>query len=109
MLSVDYKSFSVSVNTGSASPHESQLVEQWFDFMISVEHPELLIGDKACDSDKLDEAMAQRGIEMIAPHRSNRKSDNKTQDGRKLRRYKRRWTVERTIAWLQNYRRFCIR
>jgi len=23
--------------------------------------------------------------------------------------YKRRWTVERTIAWLQNYRRLCIR
>jgi len=26
-------------------------------------------------------------------------------DGRTLRRYKRRWTVERTFAWLQNFRR----
>jgi transposase len=45
---------------------------------------------------------------MIASHRSNRKPENKTQDGRELRRYKRRWTVERTIGWLQNYRRPCI-
>jgi transposase len=109
MIAVDAKGLPVAVNTGSASPHESKLVEQLFDFMISVDHPELLIGDKAYDSDKLDEAMAQRGIEVIAPHRSNRKPENKTQDGRKLRRYKRRWTVERTISWLQNYRRLCIR
>ena len=34
---------------------------------------------------------------------------NVTQDGRPLRRYKRRFTVERTISWLQNYRRLCIR
>lgn len=51
----------------------------------------------------------KKGVEMIAPHRSNRKPENKTQDGRKLRRYKRRWTVERTIGWLQNYRRLRIR
>lgn len=30
-------------------------------------------------------------------------------DGRKLRRYKRRWTVERTFAWLQDFRRLVIR
>ena len=48
-------------------------------------------------------------MDMIAPHRSNRKPENKTQNGRELRRYKRRWTVERTIGWLQNYRRLCIR
>ena len=29
--------------------------------------------------------------------------------GRPLRRYNRRWTVERTSAWLQNYRRLRIR
>jgi transposase len=46
---------------------------------------------------------------LIAPHRRNRKPENVTQDGRVLRRYKRRWTVERTIAWMQHYRRLCIR
>ena len=31
-----------------------------------------LIGDRAYDSDKLDEELRQEGVEMIAPHRSNR-------------------------------------
>jgi transposase len=38
-----------------------------------------------------------------------RKPESVTQYGRMLTRYKRRWTVERTIAWFQNYRRLCIR
>ncbi|WP_417909463.1 transposase, partial [Candidatus Electronema sp. PJ] len=29
--------------------------------------------------------------------------------GRKLRRYKRRWKVERLFAWLQNFRRLVVR
>ena len=70
--------------------------------------PEKLIGDKAYDSDPLDGSLKQQGIEMIAPHRSNRKK-KKTQDGRKLRRYKRRWKVERFFAWLFNYRRCVVR
>ena len=40
---------------------------------------------------------------MIAPHRENR-SKKATRDGRKFRRYKRRWKVERLFAWLQNFR-----
>ncbi|MBK9118867.1 MAG: transposase [Phycisphaerales bacterium] len=68
-----------------------------------------MIGDKAYDSDKLDEELAQRGMEMIAPHRGNRKPENVTQDRLPLQRAKRRWTVERTISWIQNYRRLCIR
>ena len=45
---------------------------------------------------------------MIAPHRRSRKKA-KTQDGRPLRRYKRRWKVERLFAWLNNFRRLVIR
>ena len=33
----------------------------------------------------------------------------KTQDGRKLRHYKRRWKIERLFAWLSNFRRLVIR
>jgi hypothetical protein len=47
------------------------------------------------------------GVEMIAPHRSNRSS--KTQDGRRLRRYQRRGLVERFFAWLQWKRRLVVR
>ena len=71
------------------------------------ELPERLIGDKAYDSDALDEQMSEYGIEMISPNRSNRK--HKTQDGRPLRRYRRRWKVERLFAWMQNYRRLVTR
>ena len=56
-----------------------------------------LVGDKAYDSNPLDEKLQQRGIEMMAPQRGNRKM-KKTQDGRKLRRYKRRWKVEDLLA-----------
>ena len=45
---------------------------------------------------------------MIAPHRAKRKAP-KTQDGRPLRRYKRRWKVERLFAWLQSFRRVLVR
>ena len=45
---------------------------------------------------------------MIAPHRKNRKKP-KTQDGRKLRHYKRRWKIERLFAWLGNFRRLVVR
>lgn len=43
------------------------------------------------------------------PHRNNRRPDTVTQDGRPLRRFKRRWIVERTIAWLGSHRRLLTR
>ncbi len=45
---------------------------------------------------------------MIAPHRRNRKKP-RIQDGRKLRRYERRWKIERLFAWLGNFRRLVVR
>jgi transposase len=45
---------------------------------------------------------------MIAPHKSNRVKPA-TQDGRALRRYARRWKVERLFAWLQSFRRIHTR
>jgi IS4 transposase len=47
-------------------------------------------------------------IELIAPHKADGKRV-KTQDGRKLRRYKRRWKIEHLFAWLQNFRRKIVR
>ncbi len=72
------------------------------------EVPERLIGDKAYDSDRLDERLMQSyGTEMIAPNRDNRRVP--TQDGRPLRRYLRRWKIERLFAWLFNFRRLVVR
>jgi hypothetical protein len=43
-----------------------------------------------------------------APYRKNNKV-SKHEHGRKLRRYKRRWKIERTNAWLGQFRRVLVR
>jgi len=68
-----------------------------------------MVGDRGYDSDPLDQRLwEQQGVKLIAPHRYNR-TKPRTQDGRVLRRYQRRWKVERLFAWLKNYRRILIR
>ena len=67
-----------------------------------------MIGDNAYDSDLLDAALAKLGIEIISPHRRGR-TKLKTQDGRALRRCRRRWKAERLFAWLLNERRILTR
>lgn len=100
----------------AASPAEVTLVEATLE-TIAVprqgrgrprQRPVRLIYDKACDSDPLRQRLAKRGIDLICPHRKNR-TKPPLQDGRKLRRYKRRWKVERTFAWLGNFRRLLVR
>ena len=70
--------------------------------------PQRLIADRAYDSDPLRRRLARRGIQLICPHRKNRRKPP-TQDGRSLRRYRRRWKIERTFAWLGNFRRLVVR
>jgi transposase len=99
----------IAVDASSASPHEITLVDDTLDACFLEELPEHLVGDKAYDSDPLDERLAEeRGVEMIASHKDNRRQAP-TQDGRALRRYRKRWKVERLFAWLQNFRRLVVR
>jgi transposase len=70
--------------------------------------PLRVIADKAYDSDPLRKRLRQRGIELICAHKKNRVRPA-TQEGRALRRYRRRWIVERTNAWLGNFRRLVVR
>jgi transposase len=68
-----------------------------------------MIGDCAYDSDRLDQLLRERyGIDLIAPHNPIRRK-NLTQDGRPLRRYRKRWKIERLFAWLHNFRRLVTR
>jgi transposase len=109
MAVADAAGLPVAVCLASTSPHEVKLVEAALDSLFISGLPEKLIGDKTYDSDGLDENLLKKyGIEMISPHRRNRKKP-KTQDGRKLRRCKRRWKGERLFAWLQNFRRLVVR
>ena len=98
----------LAVHTCSASPHEVRLVEATVCSRFTDERPKRIIGDKAYDSDPLDKQLKKLDIELIAPHKANRKRAQ-TQDGRKLLRYKRRWKIERLFAWLQNFRRIVVR
>jgi transposase len=70
--------------------------------------PGRLVGDKAYDDDGLDRRCRRRRVRVISPHRRNRVKA-KTQDGRELRRYGRRWKIERVFAWMKNFRRLCLR
>jgi transposase len=108
MVVADNASLPLAVHAASASPHEVRLVGETLLQSFTSEQPKRLIGDKAYDSDPLDAELAERGIELIAPHKANRVKPP-TQDGRALRRYRRRWKVERLWAWLQNFRRVATR
>ncbi|MCL4283434.1 MAG: IS5 family transposase [Flavobacteriales bacterium] len=106
MVVTDAAGLPIAVRTFGASTHEVKLVTQTLAARFMEELPEVLIGDKAYDSDELDRKLKRRKVRMIAPNRAGR---SKSQDGRALRRYKRRWKVERCFAWLNNFRRTVVR
>jgi transposase len=101
----------------SATPNEVRLAEETLASIRVTrrdrggrprQKPLRVIADRAYDSDPLRERPATRGIELVTPHRWNR-GKPRTQDGRALRRYRPRWKVERTFAWLGNFRRLVVR
>ena len=115
MVIADGAGIPLAVELASASPHEVTLIESTLKHIRvprvgpgrPKSKPHRLIYDKAADSDALRRRLGRRGIELISPNRSNKTV--KTQDGRPLRRYKRRWKIERTIAWVGGFRRIIVR
>lgn len=108
MVIADASGLPLAVHAASASPHEVTLVEATLAKTVTLGRPRRLIGDRAYDSDPLDQRLAAQGIALIAPHRANR-TKPKTQDDRILRRYRRRWKVERLFAWLNKFKRVMVR
>jgi len=106
MAVADRTCIPVAVYLSSATPHEATLVESVLREHFTVVQSERLVRDRAHEAAQLDEQWGQRGIELIAPHRRNR-GWAAMQDGRSLRRYKRR-CIERMFAWLQNDRKMII-
>lgn len=107
MAVADRHGLPLAIGIASGQRNEVTLVEETLDARFTKALPKRLIGDKAYDSNKLDARLALRGVEMIAPH--NPTHVNRTQDGRPLRRYRRRWKVERLFAWLLRFRRIHTR
>jgi transposase len=116
MVVVDGQGIPLGNLLDSASPAEVTLLEPTLDTMAVPrngpgrprKNPERGIYDKAGDSDAWRKRLTKRGMELICPHRRHRVKPPR-QDGRKLRRYKRRWKVERTFAWLGHFRRLVVR
>jgi len=104
----DASGFPIAVHVDSATPHEITLVAKTLAKRFTKAAPRRIVGDRAYDSDPLDTTLKERGIEMISPHKSNRRKA-RTQDGRPLRRYRKRWKAERLYAWLQNFRKIVTR
>jgi hypothetical protein len=88
----------------AASPAEVTRLERTLD-MVAVGRPgmpgrpcmrpERLIADRGYDSNPLRARLVRRGIDPIIPARCNHTRATQ-QDGRKLRRYRRRWIIERS-------------
>ena len=108
MVIADASGLPLALHTDSASPHEVTPVQAALDEIVTVGQPGRIVGDRAHDSDPPDNAPAAQGIGMMAPHRRNRKR-KATQDGRPLRRYRRRRKIERLLAWLNTFRRTMAR
>ena len=115
MVLVDGQGLPLGVRLESASPAEVTLAEATL-AEVRVprpkgrprQKPERVIADRGYDSDPLRQRLKKRGIDLIAPYRKNNQQ-RRYEDGRKLRRYKRRWIVERTNAWLGQFRRLLVR
>ena len=107
MAVADRSGLPVAVGIASGQRNEQKLVVETLNARFVEALPEKLIGDTAYDSDPLDAEPAAMGVEMIAPHHPRRR--NKTQDVRKLRRYRRRWHIERLFAWMMRCRRLVNR
>lgn len=116
MVVVDGQGIPLGSQLTSASPGEVTLAESTLD-TISVarggpgrpqKRPLRVIADRGYDSDPLRWRLINRGILLISPHRKNRTA-LPLNDGRALRRYRSRWKIERTFAWLGNFRRLVVR
>ena len=81
MALADGAGLPIAISVESASPHEVRLVESTLKGRFTKQLPKRLIGDRAYDSDPLDDRLRKQGIELIAPHKANRRKPA-TQDGR---------------------------
>ena len=110
MALADSKGLPLSITIADGSRHDVSLTDQTLDACLLEDLPAKLIGDKAWDSAKLQEQLArERNVELIAPKRGGSRPSKRKQDGRSLRRSRRRWKVERLFAWLKRFRRLVTR
>lgn len=110
MALVDANGLPTSILIAPGNHHDVTLVDETLDSAFVNELAPRLIADKAFDSAKLQERLAvERNVELIAPKRGGQRPSKRRQDGRAMRRYRRRWKVENLFAWLKQFRRITVR
>ena len=110
MALADSNGFPLAIAIADGSKHDISLTDRTLDAAFLDELPPKLVGDKAWDSGKLKARLEEeRNVELIAPVRGGKRPGKRKQDGRKMRRYQRRWVVERLFAWLKQFRRVATR
>jgi transposase len=112
MAIADARGTPIAIGIASGPRHEAKLVEETLSRRFVRGRLLRLIGDKAYDSAPLAAALRRNGTELIAPLRAGGKqrgTGTRKADGRALRRYRRRWLVERVFAWLMRSRRLVTR
>ena len=119
MLVVDGNGLPLGFHLDSANTAEVKLAEQTLDTIRVARprgrpkrRPEKLVADRGYDSSAVRAALRHRGIRMCIPPK-RRPATWRAKRGRPVvarkEEYRRRYTVERSFAWLGNFRRLLIR
>ena len=93
---------------GANESEQALLVPALNDIPVDIPAGTPVIADRGHDSDPLRDEVEDAGFVPVIPHRKNRVRPSRN-DGRRLRRYRHRWLVERTNAWLHCYRGLAVR
>lgn len=105
----DASGLPLGLAAAAANVSETELLKPALDDVpVEVPPGTPVIADKGHDSDPLRDEVEADGYRAIIPHRKNRVKPSRN-DGRRLRRYRHRWRVERTNAWLHCYRGVAVR
>jgi transposase len=112
MLVTDGQGLPLAVHLASANCAETRLAEETVG-RVRVprrrgrprQRPEKLVADRGYDSDPFRRWLRRKGITPCIPARSNRRGRRKSWE----EEYRQRWRVERTFAWVGNFRRLALR
>ena len=107
-LVLDCRGIPLAVEQSAANAHDSRMLEAALDALTPLrrprgrprKRPEKLHADKGYDFRRCREALRKRGIK-------NRIVRRGVDSGERLGRH--RWVVERTLSWLNRYRRLKVR
>jgi transposase len=105
----DAQGLPLGTAVAAANLAETTLVQPALDDVpISIPQGTKIVADGGYDSDPLRDELADQGFALVSPHRRNRVRPSRN-DGRVMRRYCRRFVIERTNSWLHCFRRLAHR